>query len=259
MVNGAGMPRTAPFQNGGTMTDIFSLTGFSGNASPAKSGASKNSARQQILNQIAASDPHKAQQLEEKLSSLQQTIQQMQKMRQDMNAARKDAARQKLARIKAEMQALKFMGGDAKANARKLARLARELAAAARDYKSAGGSDMASMASAGVSAPAAAEKTEEATAAMDGLETAQATDEETDDAPTDAAKIAASEDEDFAHELRKLRRQIQMMVEKEKMRMALEKGKAGNVDIRAADATLRDVERHAASIENTPISVDIHI
>lgn len=247
------------------MTHIFSVTGFSGAASSQGNRASpqgQKDASRQIIDQIAASDPAKAQKLEEKLSSLQQTIAQMQKSRQDLNAARKEAAKQKLARIKAEMQALKMMmGGNPEANARKLARLAREMASAARDYKSAGGADGGGGIS--VNPVSGIDAAEKAAAGADETtqETAQAAAQPAldKDQPPNAAVSRSSEDEDFVKELRKLRRELKDMVEKEKIRMAQEKGKSASADTRAADNALQDVARHAAAIETPMMSIDIKI
>lgn len=294
MADGAGMPLyIGSIQDGARMANIFSMTGFSGSLSSLTNrnaaGGQNKSAKSQIMDQLAAADPAKAKKAEEKLSSMQQALEQMQQMRQDMNAARKEAAKQKVARIKAQIQAIKMMGGDAEANARKLARLARELSSAVRDYKAAGGTDGAS----GVSAAAggASKSTEAADAAatatgasvVEGAEAAAPSsanaptsntsdtdnddtsassdddDDEDSDAPAGSVKTASSEDADFAKEVRKLRRQIEAMLEKEKYRMALEEGKTGNRDTRAAEAALREVSRHATAIENPMPSINIQV
>ncbi len=278
-------------QNGARMTSIFSFTGFSGNGpsltNRAAPSGQKTSARSQILDQLAAADPDKAAKAQEKLGQMQQALDQMQQMRQDMKAARKEAAKQKVARIKAQIQALKMMGGDAQSNARKLARLARELSSAVRDYKSVGGTD----GTAGISAaPAPAAQTDKAAPAADALVPMQTqmTDPAAENTPAPAASTAASQssisdsndgqddeddrdgsagtskaashdDDDFAKEVRKLRRQIEAMLEKEKLRMALEQGKPGNRDTRAADAALREVERQTVAIENPMPSINIQV
>lgn len=277
-------------QNGARMTNIFSFTGFSGNTSSLSSrtaqAGQKTSARSQILDQLAAADPDKAAKTQEKLGQMQQALEQMQQMRQDMNAARKEAAKQKVARIKAQIQALKMMGGDPESNARKLARLARELSSAVRDYKAAGGTDGASGVSAATGA-APADKSAAATdttaaqttvvdqtaenapaqtastsaTAKDG-QTDTSSDQDDDDDQEDGAstsKAASSEDDDFAKEVRKLRRQIEAMLEREKLRMALTEGKPGNRDTRSAEAALREVERQTVAIENPMPSINIQI
>lgn len=249
----------------------------------------KTSARSQILDQLAAANPDKAAKTQEKLGQMQQALEQMQQMRQDMNAARKEAAKQKVARIKAQIQALKMMGGDPESNARKLARLARELSSAVRDYKAAGGTDGASgvSAAAGAAPAAPADKAAAATdaaaaqtsvvdqtaenapaqtastsaAAKDG-QTDTSSDQDDDDDQEDGAstsKAASSEDDDFAKEVRKLRRQIEAMLEREKLRMALTEGKPGNRDTRTAEAALREVERQTVAIENPMPSINIQI
>lgn len=73
------------------------------------------------------------------------------------SAERKEAARQKIERIKAQIAALRMMAaGDPKAAARQAARLARELATAGREYANAGGGADAAAASAGAAASGAA-------------------------------------------------------------------------------------------------------
>lgn len=293
MACGAEMPCIGSNQNGARMTNIFSSTGFlntaSSQASRTAPAGQKTTARDQMMNQIAAADPSKAKKAEEKLSSMQQALEQMQQMRQDMSAARKEAAKQKVARIKAQIQAIKMMGGDAEGNARKLARLARELASAAREYKAAGGTDAGGTVStaAGASATPQADKTatpqdaaaaEAAPVTADAAENAvtqtpattaaagdqpdtasDADDEDEDDPSQPGLKTGSNEDSDFAKELRKLRRQIEAMLEKEKYRIALEEGKPGNRDTRAAEAALRDVERYTMAIENPLPSINIQI
>lgn len=73
-----------------------------------------------------------------------------------MNEEQKAAAAQKVQRIKDQLKMLQMMGGigNPRANARQIAQLAKELAAAAHEYASAGGSDNAN-ASTGTSVVAA--------------------------------------------------------------------------------------------------------
>lgn len=87
------------------MTNILTL--LAGTGRSAAQTAAKSPQRA-ILENLAKADPEKAKQAEERMNALQDTLRQMQQMRQDQDAARKEAARQKIARIKAQIQALKF-------------------------------------------------------------------------------------------------------------------------------------------------------
>lgn len=98
------------------------------------------SPRAYLLEKIGTSDAGQRMALEEKLQGLEKAHEAMQQSRQDRAAARKEAARRKIAQIKAQMQALQLsISGNAESRARKIARLARELAAAVKAYKAAGG------------------------------------------------------------------------------------------------------------------------
>lgn len=97
-----------------------------------------------LLALVERNDPEAAKALRESAEDARRAIetlrQQAESGRKSMSEMRKDAAREKMMRIQQELAALKMMGGgDAKAVARRIARLSRELAAAVRDYVAAGG------------------------------------------------------------------------------------------------------------------------
>lgn len=263
------------------MTTVFSFQGTSSSTISRTDTGQKNALRTQIMDRLAAADPDKAAKAEEDLSAMEQAIRQMQQMRSDQKAARKQAAKQKIARIKAQIQALKLAGGDAEANARKLARLARELASAVRSYKAGGQgegggiSSVAAVQGADASSPSAAQ-------AVSSVDAASiAADDEGMDFPADvsggqAAYTAAGqagaetaagqndddssdeEDAEFAKEARKLKREIKALLEKQKQRMAAEGG-AETQDMHRADAALRDVERQLSWLEMPAVSVNIEV
>jgi len=264
------------------MTNILTL--LSGAGRGAAPATAKNPQRA-ILDNLAKSDPEKAKQAEERMNALQDTLRQMQQLRQDQDAARKEAARQKLARIKAQIQALKLSAsGDPKANARQLARLARELQHAARDYSGAGGMDAGgglgaavpsgndtAKASAGEATPAAAAaagpKTVEGTADVEETETSAQENQgdgavagrEEDSEGTDGSPRGTSEeDRAFAEEARRLQRQIKQMLQEQKNRLA-EEGKGAAGDVQAAEAALREAGRQIQGIENPLPSIDIKV
>ena len=264
------------------MTNILTL--LSGAGRGAAQTAAKNPQRA-ILDNLAKSDPEKAKQAEERMNALQDTLRQMQQLRQDQDAARKEAARQKLARIKAQIQALKLSAsGDPKANARQLARLARELQQAARDYSGAGGMDAGGGLGAAVpsgndtaktpaaeatpaAAAAAGPKTAEGTADVEETETSAQENQgdgavagrEEDSEGTDSSPRGTSEeDRAFAEEARRLQRQIKQMLQEQKNRLA-EEGKGAAGDVQAAEAALREAGRQIQGIENPLPSIDIKV
>jgi hypothetical protein len=99
--------------------------------------AKLRTAEDNILDKIHQTDPKNADVLEKRLNDNKQVIAQLRSSRANEAQSRKAAAAEKVKRIKAEMQMLKTMGGDPKIVAKQIARLARELAAAAREYASA--------------------------------------------------------------------------------------------------------------------------
>ena len=91
------------------------------------------------LESIAQNDPARADALKKQLDDARQAGAQIGNAKQDVNESRKAAAAERVKQIKAQIQALKMMGGDPKSIARQVAQLARELSAAASEYASAGG------------------------------------------------------------------------------------------------------------------------
>lgn len=129
-----------------------------------------------ILALLEQKDPAKADAFRREQAALKQTISQLQSSRTDQSEQRKEAARQKIEQLKAQIQALRMMAAaNPKAAARQAARLARELASAAKDYDGAGGGGV-SMPTIPAAAPATATTATAATAASatTGTETAAA-------------------------------------------------------------------------------------
>ncbi|HYG89710.1 MAG TPA: hypothetical protein VD978_26035 [Azospirillum sp.] len=82
-------------------------------------------------------DPEVAQRLKEMREQATQAMQTLDKAKVDMRKQRKQAALEKLKRINEALRMLRMVGGDPKAMAREGARLARELAAATKEYRAA--------------------------------------------------------------------------------------------------------------------------
>ena len=95
-----------------------------------------------LLAGLEESDPDRASDLRNELENSKQILQQVKSAKQEFTAQRKMAAKKKVEQIKAKIMALRMMAanGDPKSAARQAARLARELKAAVREYRNAGGS-----------------------------------------------------------------------------------------------------------------------
>ncbi|SDD71420.1 hypothetical protein [Rhodospira trueperi] len=104
------------------------------------SQTSLNSGTNPLVAVVKASDPAQADTLEDDLALSKEAVARLETAEKEMREARKNAAREKVARLKAQLQALRMLAvSDPEAAAREAARLARELAAAVRAYVSAGG------------------------------------------------------------------------------------------------------------------------
>jgi hypothetical protein len=92
-----------------------------------------------ILDIIQLTDPEKADELKKKLDDADQVIAQLRTGKSNAAQSRKEAAAQKIERIKREIEILMRMGGDPKMVAKQIAQLSKELASAVREYALAGG------------------------------------------------------------------------------------------------------------------------
>lgn len=105
----------------------------------ASANSKPRTAKDTIIDSIRRIDPKNADALEKQLNDTKQVIAQLQNSKVYGAQSSKAAAAEKLKRIKAEIQMLKAMGGDPRVVAKQIARLAKELAAAVREYASASG------------------------------------------------------------------------------------------------------------------------
>ncbi|PKN04993.1 MAG: hypothetical protein CVU74_04070 [Deltaproteobacteria bacterium HGW-Deltaproteobacteria-9] len=92
-----------------------------------------------VLDSIRQTDPEKADALKKHLADAEQVIAQLRSGKSKAAQSRKAEAAEKIKRIKEEIKMLMAMGGDPRMIARQIARLAKDLAAAAREYASAVG------------------------------------------------------------------------------------------------------------------------
>ena len=102
------------------------------------SGRKLLSSQKIVLDSIRQTDPGKADALKKNLADAGQVIAQLRSGKSKAAQSRKAAAVEKIKRIKEEIKMLMAMGGDPKMIARQIARLSKDLAAAAREYASAG-------------------------------------------------------------------------------------------------------------------------
>ncbi|MEN6421101.1 MAG: hypothetical protein ABFD76_04075 [Smithella sp.] len=105
----------------------------------ASANARSITAKDTIISKIRETDPKNADALEKQLNDNKQVIAQLRNSKVYGAQSSKAAAAEKLKRIKAEIQMLKTMGGDPRIVAKQIARLAKELAVAAREYASVSG------------------------------------------------------------------------------------------------------------------------
>ncbi len=122
--------------SGGAISSI--LLGSRGN--PFVKSSSGNNAVETLLQGLESSQPEKGKALRAHQEQLKNVLSMVESSREDEEAARKEAAKQKIERLKAQIRALKMLaGGDPKVVARQAARLAQELSSAVREYSGSGG------------------------------------------------------------------------------------------------------------------------
>lgn len=217
------------------------------------------SARGDLLSRINNEDPARHNALTEKLSALENAHQSMQQAQQDAGDARKESARQKIAQIKAKIQALQMMIGDnADSRARKIAQLARELSQAVRAYKAAGGQGMTAAGAGGASVTGQAstadvDGADSATAAIQASVVVAAGLQQVTAASASAQNTAARQaDKDFAADVRGVARQLKNM-------------QRGHRDDHGADRHLGQALRGLAGLGTAagagiaPVSVDVTV
>lgn len=240
-----------------------------------------------IITSIAKNDPESAKELERKQAEAKSIIEQLNSTKKDIKEQRKADAAEKVARLKAEIMALRFLAAsDPKAAARKAARLARELAAAAKDYASAGAGGGANVVQAGadvsagdanvVNATAGAETvTNQVTSAAQTPQTVapdgnnngaeeggnDPTQEDADiklsvegavrAAIDEAAKKQGEKeaDDNFSNEVRTLMSMLKSILSAAKKKLQSEKSEASTAnDIQKAEAALQDTQKSVNDI-----------
>jgi len=239
---------------------------------------------------IEKSDPEKAEALRKEQAQVRELIEQLRSSQKDVNERRKEAARQKVERLKAEIAALRMMASsDPEAVARQAARLARELSAAAKEYAAAGGSanSITTAVSIGPAAPTAAEPTQDSTQTSTSIptdtETGTVADTQsekpahqdastTDDDRTafrekineqiaDAQKQFASttEDETFIRTVRHLMNELKAIIKNAQLKIQLESGTSSDRNVEDAEKALRDTQVSLNAISTGTLSSVISV
>jgi len=113
-----------------------------------QNGSNKGSTKRAnpLIEVLKKLDPKKADDLQKKLEESQDLIKRLESSRQDISEQRKAAAAEKVAQIKAKLEALRLLAAvNPKAAARLAKQLARELKQALQEYASAGGGGSAAL------------------------------------------------------------------------------------------------------------------
>ena len=248
-----------------------------------------------LLAGINGSTSENAKNLIARQSELKNVLQQIQKSKSDEDSQRKEAARQKVERLKAQIRALKLRAMiNPQAVVRQAAQLARELANAVKDYSgSGGGGDVfaagggatlvapATDSQASVQAQAEAQQVQ-AEASSEAREIAQggsqptvaeeettAPNEEIQNAVNEKisdlnAKVGASRaDQEFANEARKLLNELKSIVQRAKLSQDSKTAGAKGNDVQEADKALQEAEQGINGIVSgalsTLTSIDIKV
>jgi hypothetical protein len=233
---------------------------------------------------LEKSDPEKAEALRKEQAQVRELIEQLRSSQKDVNERRKEAARQKVERLKAEIAALRMMASsDPEAVARQAARLARELSAAAKEYAAAGGSanSITTAVSIGPTTPTVAESTQTATSVPTDTKTVadtQSAKSAHQDAPTtdddrtafrekineqiaDAQKQFASttEDETFIRTVRHLMNELKAIIKNAQLKIQLENGTSSDRNVEDAEKALRDTQASLNAISTGALSSVISV
>ena len=242
-----------------------------------------------LLTLLAKSDPDKAAALRQEQRQAQELLQRLKSSKKDVNEQRKAAAREKVERLKAQIQILLMMSsGDPEAVARQAAHLARELSAAAKQYASAGGSTglvgdvLSNLATTGAQAatPApsaelaldAAETNTMADTGANGSDVDVQTSSSRDERKAAFLKIgsdqkskateqnaAREEDQKFIQTVRDLVNALRTIIKKAEQEIRHEGGTSSYRDMTQVDKTLRDTEQALQEISAVTFSAPVSI
>jgi len=242
-----------------------------------------------LLTLLAKSAPDKAAALRQEQRQAQELLQRLKSSKKDINEQRKAAAREKVERLKAQIQVLLMMSsGDPEAVARQAAHLARELSAAAKQYASAGGSvglvgDVTSNLLTTGAATATPTPTAEPvlggagtnTISVPGAngrdadaQTLSSRDEQKaaflkigSDLKSKAAEQTADREEDqkFIQTVRNLVNALHAIIKKAEQEIRREDGTSSDRDVTHVDKTLRDTEQALQNISAVVFSAPVSI
>jgi len=235
-----------------------------------------------LLTLLAKSDPDKAAALRQEQRQAQELLQRLKSSKKDINEQRKAAAREKVERLKAQIQVLLMMSsGDPEAVARQAAHLARELSAAAKQYASAGGSAglVGDVTGAATATPTPAEPVLGGagtnTISVTGTngrdadaQTLSCRDEQKAvflkigsdlNSKTAEQNAAREEDQKFIQTVRNLVSALHAIINKAEQEIRREDGTSSDRDVTHVDKTLRDTEQALQNISAVAFSAPTSI
>ena len=235
-----------------------------------------------LLTLLAKSDPDKAAALRQEQRQAQELLQRLKSSKKDINEQRKAAAREKVERLKAQIQVLLMMSsGDPEAVARQAAHLARELSAAAKQYASAGGSAglVGDVTGAATATPTPAEPVLGGagtnTISVTGTngrdadaQTLSSRDEQKAvflkigsdlNSKTAEQNAAREEDQKFIQTVRNLVSALHAIINKAEQEIRREDGTSSDRDVTHVDKTLRDTEQALQNISAVAFSAPTSI
>lgn len=199
----------------------------------------------------ATVDPETAKRLEDKKREAEEAASALEQAVKQMRSDRKSAALEKLARIKEELRIMRMMGADAKS----LARVARDLGAAAKEYAS----GMSMTQASGESASAANSQTEQAASSESDAAAVTPTAQDKDEQVKAAALAqfaangqAANErqgDQYFAIEAKRLLQEIKNLLEREKAKAKKDKD-ADQTEVDEAQKAVSSADQEISSLIN---------
>lgn len=230
----------------------------------AAAAAPRASSDNPLIDALSKSDPAKAQAWRDEQAQTSQLLKQLASSKTQASAERKEAARQKIQQLKAQIQALRMMAqGDPKTVARQAARLARELASAVREYSGGGsGSDMSAAAATGAATGAATNVAPVDNAAADA-DTAEDTAPESVTGAVSTgggARLSFNQDDAaFAGEARGLMGNLKNILKQARDKMARQNEGTHTRDTQEAESALQEAQRGLNAIMAGALSIAVGV
>lgn len=221
-----------------------------------------------LLQFLEKNDPENAAIHRQKYLQAQSVIKRLETSKTQRVKQRRDAAREKIKRLEAKIQALLLMGSlNPKTIARKIARLARELSSAASEYASAGGNTHSATTSSAAMA-VTAQSAQDMTSIQPGaglpyqdenhrIALYKMVDEHAETIQKRAA--AQHENDDFKQLVRRLMWQLKSIIKKEKLTRSREDKQHFDQDLEQAHKAMQDTQKSLDAISATSVSVSVSV